>query len=116
MNSGNYQAAIYTTTLTGLTGGENLSLYGSNAVGNLAGLKNPAVDAAIAAAQTGGRAQLETLDRLLWQECPCIPLTYPTRYYSVPADAPLVKGVYVRPFGGGRYGAVLGFKTAYKWE
>ena len=116
VKSGNFQAAIYTTTLTGLTGGENLSLYGSGAVGNLSGLKNPTIDAAIAAAQSGTRAHLEALDRLLWQECPCIPLTYPTRYYSVPAKDPQVKSVYVRPFGGGRYGAVLGFKTAYKWD
>lgn len=116
VNSGNYQAAIYTTTLTGLTGGENLRCFGTGAVGNLSRLSHGQVDAAIAAAQSGGRAPLEALDRLLWQVCPCVPLTTPTRYYSMPADDPLVKGVYVRPFGGGRYGAVLGFKTAYKWD
>ena len=65
VQSGNYQAAIRTVTLTGLTGGENLALFGSDAVGNLSRLKNTAVDAAIAAAQQGGRAELEALDRLL---------------------------------------------------
>jgi len=91
-------------------------VYATNAVGNVARLKNTAVDTAIATAQSGGRAALEALDRLLWQVCPCVPLTWPTRYYSVPAEDPRVKGVYVRPFGGGRYGAVLGFKSAYKWD
>ncbi len=116
VKSGNYQAAIYTQTLSGLTGGENLAIYGTDAVGNVAQLKNTAVDAAIAAAQTGGRPQLEALDRLLWQVCPCVPLTNPTRYYSMPAEDPKIEGVWVRPFGGGRYGAVLEFKNAYKWD
>lgn len=116
VKSGNYQAAIYTQTLSGLTGGENLAMYATHAADNVAGLKNPAVDAAIAAAQSNGRTALESLDRLLWQVCPCVPLTCPTRYYSVPDENPRVKGVSVRPFGGGRYGAVLGFKDALKWE
>ena len=116
VKSGNFQAAIYTHTLSGLTGGENLSLYGTDAVGNLSRLKNGAVDAAIAAAKQGDRSQLEALDRLLWQVCPSIPLTTPARYYSVPANSPRVQGVEIRPFGGGRYGAVLAFKNACKWD
>ena len=117
VESGNYQAAIYTVTLTGLTGGENLSLFGSDAVGNLSRLKNAEVDAAIAAAQTGGRAQLEALDRLLWQVCPCVPLTNPSRYYGFRHDTSVqVTGIGVRPFGGGRWGSPLDLLQAKKQD
>ena len=116
VQSGNYQAAIHTVTLTGLTGGENLSLFGSDAVGNLSQYKNAAVDAAIAAAQQGGRAELEALDRLLWQVCPAVPLTNPTRYYGLSHDSVVVRDVEVIPFSGGRWGSPLELKHAKKWD
>lgn len=117
VESGNYQAAIHTVTLTGLTGGENLSIFASNAVGNLSRLSNGQVDAAIAAAQVGGRAQTEALDRLLWQECPAVPLTNPTRYYGFCHDGSVrVTDVEVRPFSGGRWGAPLDLKNAKKFD
>ena len=116
VKSGDYQAAIYTHTLTGLTGGENLTLFGSDAVGNLSQFKNAAVDAAIAAAQTGGRTELETLDRLLWQECPAVPLTNPTRYYGLRHSDVVVRDVEVIPFSGGRWGSPLELKHAKKWD
>ena len=117
VKSGNYHAAIYTVTLTGLTGGENLSLFGSDTAGNLSRLKSAEVDAAIAAAQYGGRAELEALDRLLWQTCPAVPLTNPTRYYGFRHDGKMrVADVGVRPFGGGRWGSPLELKNAKKWD
>ncbi|MBQ6849077.1 MAG: peptide ABC transporter substrate-binding protein [Clostridia bacterium] len=116
VQSGNYQAAIHTVTLTGLTGGENLALFGSDAVGNLSRLKNTTVDAAIAAAQKGGRAELEALDRLLWQTCPAIPLTNPIRYYGLRHSDVVVRDVEVIPFAGGRWGAPLNPIHAKKWD
>jgi len=117
VKNGNYQAAIDTQTLTGLTGGENLSIFATNAVGNLSQLKNTQVDAAIAAAQSGGREQLETLDRLLWQVCPCVPLTNPARYYGFRHDSSArISDVSVRPFGGGRWGSPLDLLQAKKWD
>ena len=117
VESGNYQAAIHTITLTGLTGGENLSIFASTAVGNLSRLANGQVDAAIAAAQTGGRTQTEALDRLLWQVCPAVPLTNPSRYYGFRQDSSVrVMGVEVRPFGGGRWGSPLDLKYAKKFD
>lgn len=116
VKNGNYQAAIHTVTLTGLTGGENLSLFGSDAVGNLSRYKNAAVDAAIATAQAGGRAELEALDRLLWQVCPAVPLTNPTRYYGLSHDSVVVRDVEVIPFSGGRWGSPLELKHAKKWD
>lgn len=117
VKNGNYQAAIDTQTLTGLTGGENLSLFATNAVGNLSRLKSTQVDAAIAAAQSGGREQLEALDRLLWQVCPAVPLTNPARYYGFRHDSSVrVSDVNVRPFGGGRWGSPLDLLQAKKWD
>lgn len=116
VQNGNYQAAIYTVTLTGLTGGENLSLFGSDAVGNLSRLNNASVDAAIAAAQKGGRAELEALDHLLWQVCPAVPLTNPTRYYGLRHDDVVIRDVEVIPFSGGRWGAPLNLLNAKKWD
>lgn len=117
VKNGNYQAAIYTVTLTGLTGGENLSLFGSDTAGNLSRLKNAAVDAAIDAAQHGGRAELEALDSLLWQVCPAVPLTNPTRYYGFRHDGKMrIADVGVRPFSGGRWGSPLELKNAKKWD
>ena len=80
----------------------------TDAVGNLSRLSNGQVDAAIAAAQSGGRAPLEALDRLLWQVCPAVPLTNPARYYGFRHDSSVrVMNVEVRPFGGGRWGSPL---------
>ncbi len=113
VNSGNYQAAICIRTATGLSGAENLSCYAANAAGNLSRLNNAAVDAAIQSALSGGRTELETLEKLLWQACPAVPISAVTRYYAVGAN---VKHVYPRPFGGGRWNAPLYFRDALKFD
>ncbi len=111
--TGNYQAAIYTHTPSGLTGAENLFCYQSGAIGNLSNLRSSRVNAAIRDAQTGGRNELAKLEKALWAAAPAIPLSYPTRYVGIAADT---QGIVARPFDGGRYSAPLYFRDARKWD
>lgn len=111
--TGNYQAAIYTHTPSGLTGAENLSCYQSGAVGNLSNLRNGKVNAAIRNAQNGGRTELTKLEKTLWAAAPAVPLSYPVRYMGI---APDTQGIVARPFDGGRYSAPLYFREARKWD
>ena len=113
VNSGNYQAAICIRTATGLSGAENLACYATGAAGNLSHLSNAAVDTAIQKALSGGRTELEALEKQLWQLCPAVPIGAVTRYYSV-ADG--VKWVFPLPFGGGRWNAPLHFRDALKFD
>lgn len=113
VKNGNYQAALYTHTPTGLTGGENLSAFASAAPDNFARLKDDKVDAAITAALAGGRAELTALERAVWEACPAVPISFPCRYYGFAADT---ADIVARPFGGGRYQGPLDFRSAKVWE
>lgn len=113
VKNGNYQAALYTHTPTGLTGAENLSAFGSAAPDNLARLKDEAVDTAIAAALAGGRAELEALEQAVWQASPAIPISFPCRYYGFAKNT---ADIIARPFGGGRYQSPLDFRSAKMYE
>ena len=113
VKSGNYQAALYTYTPTGLTGAENLASFASTATDNAARLVDKKVDAAIMAAQTGGREELTALEKAVWEACPAIPVGFPCRYYGFAAGT---ADIVVRPFGGGRYQAPLDFREAKMYE
>lgn len=113
VQSGNYQAAVYTHTPTGNTAAENLAAFHSDSADNLANLKNDKIDDAVTAAQKGGRQAVQTLEKGLWSVCPCVPLGVVTRYYAVAANT---ADVYPRPFGGGRYAAPLYFREALKYD
>ncbi len=115
VKNGQYQAALYTYAPTGLTGAENLSCFAGDAADNLSRLKDASVDTAIQKALTGERAELEILDKTLWQVCPCVPLSYPTRYYGV-RNGVKIEGVSILPFGGGRYHSPFVFRSALKWD
>lgn len=110
---GNYQAALYTYTPSGLTGAENLSAFASTATDNLSRLVDKTVDAAITAAKGGSRAETAALEQAVWQACPAIPIGFPYRYYGFAADT---ADIVARPFGGGRYQAPLDFREAKKFE
>lgn len=112
MASGNYEMAIYTTTATGLTAGENLSVY-RTAAENLSRFYNKKVAAACNQALAGGRKEAQALETLLYQQCPSLPLSFPTRCFGLSADS---EGILVRPFGGGAYGGPYGFLEAKKWD
>ena len=113
MKNGNYQAALYTHTPTGLTGAENLAQFASSATDNLSRLVDKKADAAIAAAKQGGREELEALEAILWEVCPAIPIGFPCRYYGFAENT---ADIVVRPFGGGRYQAPLDFRSAKLYE
>ncbi len=112
VKNGNFQAALYTHTPSGLTGAENLSLFASNAPDNFARLNSDTIDRAIAAARQGAREELTALEQALWETCPLIPISFPGRYY---AFAKGTKDIIARPFGGGRYQSPLDFRSAKKW-
>lgn len=113
IKAGNYQAALYTHTPTGLTGGENMASFASTAPDNLARLKDAEVDAAIAAALAGGRTELVALEQAVWEACPAIPISFPGRYYAFAAGT---ADIVARPFGGGRYQSPLDFRSAKVYE
>lgn len=113
VKSGNFQAAIYTYTPSGLTGAENLRCFLPGAADNYTSLSQKTVTDGVNAALKGGRKALETAERRLQDACVCLPLSYPTRYYGFSADT---EGVTVRPFGGGRYCSPLEFRGARKYE
>ncbi|MBR3778864.1 MAG: peptide ABC transporter substrate-binding protein [Clostridia bacterium] len=113
VKNGNYQAALYTHTPSGLTGAENLSSFASAATDNLPRLVDKKVDAAIDAAKEGGREALTALEQAVWEACPAIPIGFPCRYYGFAADT---EGIVARPFGGGRYQSPLDFRGAKIWD
>lgn len=113
VKNGNYQAALYTHTPSGLTGAENLSCFASTATDNLARLVDKKVDAAVSAAKSGGRAELTALEQAVFDACPAIPVGFPCRYYGF---AEGTADIVVRPFGGGRYQAPLDFREAKMYE
>ena len=112
VKSGDYQAALYTHTPSGLTGGENLACFGTDAGGNLARLSDKAVDLSLAAAKQGGRADLRTAETVLWTVCPAIPISFPCRYYGFAKNT---ADIVARPFGGGQYQSELDFRHAKAW-
>ena len=113
VKNGDYQAALYSHTPTGLTGGENLAVFSSTAPDNPARLVDKTVDAALLAAKNGDAAQVYAAETALWHACPAIPVSFPCRYYGF---ADNVEDIVVRPFGGGRYQAPLDFRRAKYYD
>ena len=113
VRNGNFQAALYTYTPSGLTGAENLTAFASTASDNLTRLVDKKVDAAIVAAKSGDRAETEALEQAVYNACPAIPVGFPCRYYGFAED---VADIVVRPFGGGRYQAPLDFRKAKYYD
>lgn len=113
VRSGNYQAALYTHTPSGLTGAENLTVFDSAATDNVARLVDAGVDAALSAAKRGGREETEAAEQAVWEACPAIPIGFPCRYYGFAANT---SDIVARPFGGGRYQAPLDFREAKYYD
>lgn len=113
VKSGNYQAALYTHTPSGLTGAENLAMFASAATDNLSRLVDKAVDTAVTAARQGERAELTALEQAVWAACPAIPVGFPCRYYGFAAGT---ADIVARPFGGGWYQSPLDFREAKMFD
>ena len=112
---GNYEVAILSSTVRGMTALDAFSTYVTGASGNQARFSNSAYDKlyASSAAGTVTRAELDALEAMLVQECPSIPLCFESRVYGI---SPKVSGLIVRPFGGGAFGAAFDFRHAGKTE
>ena len=93
-----------------LTDGEHYYLvaFKSSNTQNYARFESAAFDAAYDRA-TDSAAAVTTLEQLLYDAAPALPLAYVTRCYGVRAED---TGITVRPFNGGAFGALLSFKTA----
>ena len=78
---------------------------------NPAGYTSAAFDALYAAA--ADRDSVEALETQLWQDCPCVPLAFVTRYTAV---APDISGLRLRGFGGGRMGTVFDVRGALRFD
>lgn len=111
---GNYQLAILSFTPSAMNALDVLMSYGGTAAqGNLAGYASDRFDRAVGSLTDGTptREELETLEQVLWEDCPCIPLSFPTRYMGL---GKTVSGLIVRPFNGGAFGTALDFRQAGK--
>lgn len=113
VKSGKYQAALYTSTPSGLTGAENLACFSSTAPDNVARLVDKGVDAALTTAKDGDPAHVYAAELAVWNACPAIPIGFPYRYYGFAEN---VEDIVVRPFGGGRYQAPLDFRRAKLYD
>ena len=113
VQSGNYQMAIFSFTPSAMDALDVLMSYGKAAAQDLPeGSSQSRFDQAAQALDDGAtREELEALERALWEDCPCVPISFPTRYVGL---GKTVSGVIVRPFRGGAFGAELDFRQAGK--
>lgn len=112
---GNYEIAIVSSTVRGMTALDAFAGYVTDASGNQARFSSSAYDMLYASAASGTvtRGELSALEAMLVQECPSIPLCFESRVYGISAK---VSGLIVRPFGGGAFGAAFDFRHAGKTE
>lgn len=111
---GNYQLALYSATGTSSSAWDSLAAFGSTATqGNLARFHDVDFDAQLAALQSQSvtREEVEQLERYLWDQVPCVPLSDPVRTIGI---APDITGLVVRPFGGSIYDFSLDFRAAMR--
>lgn len=108
VKAGNYEMALYAATGAGLTAKENLACFTSSAAGNYARFSDKTYDALYKKADESAAAA-DRLQAYLLKMRPAIPLGQYTRYYGVREG---VSGLIVRPFNGGKQGAVLDFRAA----
>lgn len=109
---GNYEIALFEFTASGANAIDALECFASNAGGNFARFSNKNYDVRLATARDKGtRAAIEQIESFLLNACPSIPLSYGFRYTGIPQGN---SGIFVRPFGGGSYGAIYDFFKAGK--
>ncbi len=109
VQAGNYEMAVHTVVGNGATAKENLEIFISTAPrGNFARFADTAYDTLYAGAGEDIDA-VQRLEAYLADTVPCLPLGFYTRYYGVSPDA---RGITVRPFNGGAFGAPLSFTAA----
>lgn len=112
---GNYQIALYAAAAPGPTAIDALGSFVSDHTGNYSHFSNTDYDALYAEAAVGNasRGQLEQMEKMLWQFCPSMPLSFVCTYVGIPAND---SGIIVRSFGGGAFGAPYDFRSARRKE
>lgn len=114
LKAGNYQLALGSLTPGGEAAADTLECFSSTArAGNYARFQSTGCDTQIAAARDGTRAQAEAAEAALLAQCPMVPIAFVSNYYGV---SYCVEGLVIRPFNGGRHGAVFGYRSAKKTE
>ena len=110
---GNYEIAVAPMTASGMTALDTLKTYRREDVKNYTRYQgktyNQLIDRSLEGTVT--REEAEKLERMLWDDCVAIPLSFHTRFFGLPHT---VSGVVVRPFGGGAFGAPFDFRFAEK--
>ncbi len=95
--AGNYELALYTHIGSSAQAELALGAFCSGDSANLSGLRDDTYDALWQTARNNGftAAQAEALEERLWETCPCIPLTFPTRWFGT---AQGVEQLEIHPF------------------
>lgn len=107
--AGNYEIVLGLLTVRDDEAAALLGCFaGSAATGNYARFQNDTCDRAIQAArQSGSRADVAAAERLIYEQAPCVPVAFLCTEYAVD---PAVESLEIRPFSGGKFGAVFGFR------
>lgn len=108
--AGDFQIVLCDTVCADQTAKTAFSVF-TAAAHNPAGYTSAAFDALYAAA--ADREGVEALETQLWQDCPCVPLAFVTRYT---AAAPDTAGLSLRPFGGGQTGSTYDVYAACRFD
>lgn len=106
--AGDFQIVLCDTVCADQTAKAAFAVYTAGG-DNPAGYTSAAFDALYAAA--ADRDGVEALETQLWQDCPCVPLAFVTRYVAV---APGITGLSLRPFGGGQSGSIYDVRSALR--
>lgn len=112
VESGDYELALYAAPAAGGTAKDGLSAFVTGKKGNLAHLSDKTFDTLYnEAVAADTREAYKKAEARLFEVCPCLPLYDPETMFAFGEN---VKGVHVRPFGGGVHGAVFEFREAEK--
>lgn len=112
VRSGDYELALYAASFSGGTAKDGLAAFVTGHKGNYANYADKTFDTLYKEAVAADtREAYKKAEARLFETCPCLPLYDPATAFVFGEN---VKGVNVRPFGGGVYGAVYEFRKATK--
>ncbi len=112
VESGDYELALYAASGTGGTAKDGLAAFVTGDKGNFANFSDKTFDTLYKEAVAADtREAYKKAEARLFETCPCLPLYDPATAFVFGEN---VKGINVRPFGGGVYGAAYEFRKAEK--
>lgn len=111
---GNYQLALYPFTPAGSGALDAFNSFKSGAVGNTSRFSDKNFDSKLLSVKPKTlKSDLEALEKMLWNSCPCVPVSFELTYVGIPEGC---SGIIVKPFGGGLSGSPYDFRRAIKIE